>query len=46
MKKTYLFPQAKVKALYWEQNFLTSSKKDGTATGEDLDDPVDFDPWN
>ena len=43
MKKTYLFPEVKIKRLYWEQNFLVSL---GVSTGEDLDDPVDFDPWN
>lgn len=43
MKKTYLFPEAKVKDLYLELNFLVSL---GDSTGEDLDDPTDFDPWN
>lgn len=43
MKKTYLFPEAKVKDLYFELNFLVSL---GGTSGEDLDDPTDIDPWS
>ena len=41
MKKTYFFPVVKVKDLYYEQSFLVSMG----GSGEDLDDPSDYDPW-
>lgn len=43
MKKTYLFPEVKVKDLYFEESFLIST---GDASGEDLGDPNEFDPWS
>ena len=30
----------------FEVNFLTSDLSTGGASGEDLDDPIDYDPWS
>jgi len=27
-------------------NFLTSGTSTGSSSGEDLDDPIDFNPWS
>ena len=46
MKKTYLEPEARIKDVCFDENFLKSPQS-GRAIGEDLldsDDP--FDPWS
>lgn len=45
MKKIYLTPNVRFAQLFFEEQFLASSTG-GIATGEDLDDPEDFNPWN
>lgn len=45
MKKLYFHPEAKVKDLFLERNFMQSATLGGS-TGEDLDTPEDFNPWN
>ena len=46
MKKQYLTPDTRVAYVGFEVNFLTSTISTGGSTGEDLDDPIDFDPWS
>ena len=41
MKKEYLEPEVRIALVGFEVNFLT-----GGASGEDLDDPIDYDPWS
>lgn len=43
MKKTYLKPELRDRDLWLEKNFLISA---GGSTGENLDDPEDFNPWS
>ena len=46
MKKKYLEPEARIKDVRFDENFLQSPQS-GRANGEDLDDPDDpFDPWS
>ena len=44
MKKQYLIPDVRFLYVGFEENFLVSSGT-GNASGEDLDDPIEFDPW-
>ena len=46
MKKEYLEPEVRIALVGFEVNFLTSDLSTGGASGEDLDDPVDYDPWS
>ena len=44
MKKKYLEPEARIKDVRFDENFLQSPQS-GRANGEDLDDPINTDPW-
>ena len=46
MKKEYLEPEVRIALVGFEVNFLTSDLSTGGASGEDLDDPIDYDPWS
>ena len=46
MKKEYLEPEVRVAQIGFEVNFLASDISTGGASGEDLDDPIDSDPWS
>lgn len=46
MKKQYLTPDVRVAYVGFEVNFLVSDISTGGSNGEDLDDPIDFDPWS
>ena len=46
MKKEYLIPDVRIAYVGFEVNFLTSPITTGGSTGEDLDDPIDNDPWS
>jgi hypothetical protein len=46
MKKQYLTPDTRVAYVGFEVNFLASTISTGGSNGEDLDDPIDFDPWS
>lgn len=46
MKKQYLTPDTRVAYVGFEVNFLASTISTGGSSGEDLDDPIDFDPWS
>ena len=43
MKKKYLTPESRDRNLWVDSNFLISTTGN---SGEDLDDPTIFDPWN
>ena len=47
MKKIYLTPYMRFAQVLFEEQFLASGSgaAGGTATGEDLDTPEDFNPW-
>jgi len=46
-KKQYLIPELRLVQVGFEVNFLVSdTTSTGGASGEDLDDPIDFDPWS
>ena len=44
MKKQYLKPDVRFAPVCYEESFL-ASRNTGRATGEDLDDEVEYDPW-
>jgi hypothetical protein len=46
MKKEYMTPDIRIAYVGFEVNFLTSDIPSGSSFGEDLDDPIDFDPWS
>jgi len=46
MKKEYLIPDVRIAYVGFEVNFLTSATSTGSSSGEDLDDPIDNDPWS
>ena len=47
MKKEYLTPDVRIAYVGFEVNFLASGDvPPGSSFGEDLDDPIDFDPWS
>jgi len=46
MKKEYLIPDVRIAYVGFEVNFLTSGTSTGSSSGEDLDDPIDFNPWS
>ena len=45
MKKQYLTPDVRFAPVCFEESFL-ASRRPGYMTGEDLDDPEQFDPWS
>lgn len=45
MKKNYLTPDMRFAQVFFEKQFLASASIGGS-TGEDLDAPEDFNPWN
>lgn len=46
MKKVYLSPDVRKKDILVDVNFLTSIITIGGSTGEDLNDPIEEDPWS
>ena len=45
MKKEYLIPVVRIAYVGFEENFLGSTISTGGSSGEDLDDPINYDPW-
>lgn len=46
MKKVYLSPLVRKTDIHVEEDFLLSTIGIGGVTGEDLQDPIEEDPWN
>ncbi len=46
MKKVYLSPAVRHADIHVEANFLVSAITIGGSTGEDLNDPIEDDPWS
>jgi hypothetical protein len=46
MKKVYLSPDVRKADILVDASFLLSTITIGGTTGEDLDDPIEDDPWS
>ena len=46
MKKVYLSPDVRMADIHVEVNFLLSTIEIGGVSGEDLDQPIEEDPWS
>ncbi len=46
MKKTYLTPLSEELFINLEVDLVYSEQSLGNASGEDLDDPIEDDPWS